>query len=284
MPGFVNTHSHLMGCLQKGPDRGSADRVGRTLSLAMPLQRKYIKPEEVYWPAMHARARAGANRHHDHQRGLVVRARGGEDRPRHRGYAPSSPITSASTTLTAASGIQERRYDVAEGQRAIEASLAFIDRVARWRRWRITCKSTRSRPTRARRKTLLLQIKDLAEKRGLGYNVHLARFPRGSSTCARRTGRARSSTCTGSAISRRSSLARTAVFMSPAEWRSCATTGAHMSHTAYLVGKRGYLTPMDEIYRQACRSPRADGLSTDVFKIMRAAIILGRHQARSAAV
>jgi len=59
-----------------------------------------------------------------------------------------------------------------------------------------------------------------------------------------------------------------------------AETGAHMSHTAYLVGKRAYFPPMTEIYKQGVSvSIGSDWLSNDVFKILRAAILLARHQA-----
>jgi cytosine/adenosine deaminase-related metal-dependent hydrolase len=73
--------------------------------------------------------------------------------------------------------------------------------------------------------------------------------------------------------------------MTPGEVAIMKETGAHMSHTAYLVGKRGYFPPMPEIYRQGVSvSIGADWLSTDVFKIMRAAILLARHQAKSTTI
>jgi 5-methylthioadenosine/S-adenosylhomocysteine deaminase len=75
------------------------------------------------------------------------------------------------------------------------------------------------------------------------------------------------------------------VFMTPDEVGIMKDTGAHMSHTAYLVGKRGYFPPMTEVYRQGVSvSIGADWLSLDVFKIMRAAILLARHQAKSPAI
>jgi 5-methylthioadenosine/S-adenosylhomocysteine deaminase len=75
------------------------------------------------------------------------------------------------------------------------------------------------------------------------------------------------------------------VFMTPAEVGIMKDTGAHMSHTAYLVGKRGYFPPMDEVYRQGVSvSIGADWLSNDVFKTLRAAILLARHQAKSTTI
>jgi len=52
LPGFVNTHSHLMGAFNKGLTEDPPKLSGGLFTLAMPLQRKYIRPEEVYWPAM----------------------------------------------------------------------------------------------------------------------------------------------------------------------------------------------------------------------------------------
>ena len=58
-----------------------------------------------------------------------------------------------------------------------------------------------------------------------------------------------------------------------------AASGAHMSHTAYLVGKRGYFPPMKSLYASgASVALGSDWLSNDMFKIMRAAILLARQQ------
>ncbi len=55
-----------------------------------------------------------------------------------------------------------------------------------------------------------------------------------------------------------------------------------MSHTAYLVGKRAYFPPMAEVYRLGVSvSLGSDWLSNDMFKIMRAAILLARQQSGS---
>src|SRR5262245_31019457 len=55
LPGFVNTHSHLMGAFNKGLTEDPPTVSGGLFTLAMPLQREYVRPEDVYWPAtMHA--------------------------------------------------------------------------------------------------------------------------------------------------------------------------------------------------------------------------------------
>ena len=54
-------------------------------------------------------------------------------------------------------------------------------------------------------------------------------------------------------------------------------TGSCMSHTAFLVAKRGYYPPMKQIYAAGMRvSLGSDWLSNDMFKVMRSAIILPR--------
>jgi cytosine/adenosine deaminase-related metal-dependent hydrolase len=56
-----------------------------------------------------------------------------------------------------------------------------------------------------------------------------------------------------------------------------AETGACMSHTAFLVGKRGYYPPMDRIYPSGMKvSLGTDWLSNDMFQVMRSAIVIPR--------
>jgi len=73
--------------------------------------------------------------------------------------------------------------------------------------------------------------------------------------------------------------------MSQEDAEQFAASGAHMSHTAYLVGKRGYFPPMQTLYaNKASVALGSDWLSNDMFKIMRSAILLARQQAGSVAV
>jgi 5-methylthioadenosine/S-adenosylhomocysteine deaminase len=284
MPGFVNTHSHLMGAFNKGLTEDPPTVSGGLFSLAMPLQRKYIKPEEVYWPAMmHAleTVRTGTTTINEvwwFEREVAKTVRDIGLR------AVIAENISEHDLTRLHPDIQERHYDAGEGQRAIDASLAFIDEWHGGADGRITCKFGPFSADTCSENTLL-QIKDLAEKRGLGYHVHLAQIPGEVEYMRKAYGKGSVEYLHGLGYLSPKFVGAHCVFMSPAEVAIMRDTGAHMSHTAYLVGKRGYFPPMDEIYRQGVSlSIGADWLSTDVFKIMRAAIILGRHQARSAAV
>ena len=284
MPGFVNTHSHLMGAFNKGLTEDPPTVSGGLFSLAMPLQRKYIKPEEVYWPAMmHAleTVRTGTTTINEvwwFEREVAKTVRDIGLR------AVIAENISEHDLTRLHPDIQERHYDRDEGRRAIEASLAFIDEWHGGADGRITCKFGPFSADTCSERTLL-EIKDLAEQRGLGYHVHLAQIPGEVEYMRKAYGKGSVEYLHGLGYLSPRFVGAHCVFMTPAEVAIMRDTGAHMSHTAYLVGKRGYFPPMDEIYRQGVSlSIGADWLSTDVFKIMRSAIILGRHQARSAAV
>jgi 5-methylthioadenosine/S-adenosylhomocysteine deaminase len=67
------------------------------------------------------------------------------------------------------------------------------------------------------------------------------------------------------------------VFMDDEDIAIMCETGACMSHTAYLVSKRGYYPPMDRIYKAGMNvALGSDWLSNDMFKVMRSAIVVPR--------
>jgi Cytosine deaminase and related metal-dependent hydrolases len=67
------------------------------------------------------------------------------------------------------------------------------------------------------------------------------------------------------------------VFVDEEDIAIMVETGSCMSHTAFLVAKRGYYPPMKQIYAAGMRvSLGSDWLSNDMFKVMRSAIILPR--------
>jgi 5-methylthioadenosine/S-adenosylhomocysteine deaminase len=67
------------------------------------------------------------------------------------------------------------------------------------------------------------------------------------------------------------------VFVDEGDIEILRETGACMSHTAFLVAKRGYYPPMNKLYAAGVSvSLGSDWLSNDMFKVMRSAIILPR--------
>lgn len=284
LPGFVNTHSHLMGAFNKGLTEDPPQLSGGLFTIAMPLQRQFVRREEVYWPAMmHAleTVKTGTTTINEvwwfeHEVAKVIRDLG------LRAVVAENISEHDLTKLHP--DHQERHYDADEGTRAVETALSFIDDWHGKADGRITCKfGPFSADTCSER--MLLRIKELADQRGLGYHVHLAQIPGEVEYMRKAYGKGSVEYLHGLGYLSPRFVGAHCVFMTPDEVGIMKDTGAHMSHTAYLVGKRGYFPPMDEVYRQGVSvSIGADWLSNDVFKIMRAAILLARHQAKSTTI
>lgn len=284
LPGFVNTHSHLMGAFNKAITEDPPALSGGLFKIAMPLQCKYIRPEEVYWPAtMHAleTLRTGTTTINEvwwFEREIAKAVRDVGLR------AVIAENISEHDLTKLHPDYQERHYDLDEGRRAIETALAFIDEWHGGADGRITCRFGPFSADTCSEATLV-RIRELAAARDLGFHVHLAQIP-GEVEYMRKTyGKGSVQYLHGLGYLSPRFVGAHCVFMTPDEIDIMKDTGAHMSHTAYLVGKRGYFPPMPEIYERGVSvSIGADWLSNDMFKILRAAILLARHQAKSTAV
>ena len=284
LPGFVNTHSHLMGAFNKALTEDPPQLAGGLFKVAMPLQCKYIRPEEVYWPAtMHAleTLRTGTTTINEvwwFEREIAKAVRDVGLR------AVIAENISEHDLTRLHPDYQERHYDLDEGKRAIEAALAFVDEWHGGADGRITCRFGPFSADTCSEATLV-GIRELAESRGLGFHVHLAQIPGEVEYMRKAYGKGSVQYLHGLGYLSPRFVGAHCVFMTPGEIDIMKETGAHMSHTAYLVGKRGYFPPMPEIYKRGVSvSIGADWLSNDMFKILRAAILLTRHQAKSTAV
>jgi len=284
LPGFVNTHSHLMGAFNKAITEDPPQLSGGLFKVAMPLQCKYIRPEEVYWPAtMHAleTLRTGTTTINEvwwFEREIAKAVRDVGLR------AVIAENISEHDLTRLHPDYQERHYDLDEGKRAIETALAFIDQWHGGADGRITCRFGPFSADTCSEATLV-RIRELAEARGLGFHVHLAQIPGEVEYMRKAYGKGSVQYLHGLGYLSPRFVGAHCVFMSPDEIDIMKDTGAHMSHTAYLVAKRGYFPPMPEIYKRGVSvSIGADWLSNDMFKILRAAILLARYQAKSTAV
>lgn len=284
LPGFVNTHSHLMGAFNKALTEDPPQLSGGLFKIAMPLQRRYIRPEEVYWPAtMHAleMLRTGTTTINEvwwFEREIAKTVRDVGLR------AVIAENISEHDLTKLHPDYQDRHYDLDEGKRAIETALAFIDEWQGGADGRITCRFGPFSADTCSEGTLV-RIKALAEARGLGFHVHLAQIPGEVEYMRKAYGKGSVQYLHGLGYLSPRFVGAHCVFMTPEEIDIMKDTGAHMSHTAYLVGKRGYFPPMAEIYKRGVSvSIGADWLSNDMFKILRAAILLTRQQAKSTAV
>ncbi len=281
LPGFVNTHTHLMGAFNKGLTEDPPCVSGGLFTIAMPLQRKYIRPEEVYWPAlMHAMEMLKTGTTTINEVWWFEREVAKSVRDLGLRAVIAENISEADLTRLGPANLQ-RDFHADEGKRSIDAALAFIEEWHGAADGRITCRfGPFSADTCSER--ALLRVKELAEKRGLGFHVHLAQIPGEVEYMRKAYGKGSVEFLRDLGYLSPKFVGIHCVFMTPDEVGMLKDAGAHMSHTAYLVGKRAYFPPMTEVYRRGVSvSIGSDWLSNDVFKILRAAILLARHQAAS---
>ncbi|MFQ5693441.1 MAG: amidohydrolase family protein [Nitrospinota bacterium] len=279
LPGFVNTHTHLMGAFNKALTEDPPCVSGGLFTIAMPLQRKYIRPEEVYFPAMvHAMemVRTGTTCINEVWWFEQETAKAVRDLGLRAVIAEN--ISEADLTRLGPDNLH-RDFDEDEGKRSIDEALAFIEGWHEAAGGRITCRFGPFSPDTCSEKTLL-RVKELAGKKGLGYHVHLAQIPGEVEYMRKAYGKGSVEFMGDLGYLSPNFVGIHCVFMTPDEIAMMAESGAHMSHTAYLVGKRAYFPPMTEVYKQGVSvSIGSDWLSNDVFKILRAAILLTRQQA-----
>lgn len=284
LPGFINTHIHMIGGLNKGLTEDLSGVSGGLFKIAMPLHYVYAQAPEVYWLAsMHALecVRTGTTTVNEmgkfeQEVAKVVRDVGLR--------AVMAENIRDSAVVDVRPGVVERTFVPADAEHCIDAALAFIDDWHGKADGRITCRFGPNAPDTCAESTLV-RVKELADKRGFGLHTHLAQVPGEREYVVKAQGKSPVKYLADLGYLNSSLVAAHCVFMSDEDAEMFAASGAHMSHTAYLVGKRGYFPPMNTLYaNKASVALGSDWLSNDMFKIMRAAILLARQQAGSVAV
>ncbi len=279
VPGFINTHTHLVGALHKGMSEDVSGLSGGLFTVIHPLHQRYVRREDVYWPAfIHAveMLKTGTTCINETwwfqsecakcARDLGIRA-----------------VLAEAIREVPLGGLGpknlERNWDKRLGEESFEAAVKLIDEWHGKENGRITCRVAPMAPDRCS-EALLARCKNLAETHRLGYHVHLAQIPGEREFIEHAYGKGPVEFMRDTGLLGPNFIGVHCVFMNPEEVQIMAETGAHMSHTAYLVAKRAYFPPMPSIYRAGVSvSLGSDWASNDMFKIMRTAILLARHQA-----
>jgi 5-methylthioadenosine/S-adenosylhomocysteine deaminase len=281
LPGFVNTHIHLNGAINKALTEDLSGISGGLFKVAMPLHYKYLQRSDVYWLAlMHALEvlKTGTTTVNEIGRfesevAKVVRDSGLR--------AVMAENIRETDVMQVRPGNLQRDFIAEEAESCIEMSLAFIKEWQGAADGRITCRFGPNAPDNCSEQTLL-KVKELAEKHQIGLHTHLAQVPGEAEYVNKAYGKSPVKFLHDIGYLSPNLVAAHCVFMSPEDVMIMRDTGAHMSHTAYLVGKRAYFPPMTEVYRQGMSvSLGSDWLSNDMFKMMRAAILLARQQCGS---
>ncbi len=279
LPGLINTHTHLMGAFNKGLTEDLPAVSGGLFRVAMPLQAKYIKAEEVYLPSMvHAMEMVKTGTTcinetwwYQGEAARVVRDLG------IRGVLAES-IYEADLTGLGPRNLT-RQFDGDTGKKTVDAAIELIEEWDGKADGRITCRLAPFSPDTLSEKTFV-KVMELNERLRVGYHIHLAQIPGEVEFMRKCYGKGSVEFCRDLGILGPDFIGVHCVFMSEEEVDLMKETKAKMSHTAFLVGKRGYFPPMREVYRKGLNvSLGSDWLSNDMWKVMRAAILLARVQA-----
>ena len=278
LPGLVNTHIHLVGSLNKGTTEDAKRAMGGSFKRAIPLQEDHVFADDVYFHALvHGieAVKTGTTTLNEMWwympepakvvKDLGVRAVvGGVVREMNTGQ-----ITPGKFDRTWLPELAKRNLDECE---------ALIQEWHGAAKGRITTRVAPDGPDRARPETLA-KCGELARKYGVGLHTHCASVPAEQAFMEHNYGKRSVEVLEDCGLMGPDMLAVHCVFLSDRELEIFRSTDTKFGHTAYLVGKRGYMPPMEKFYNSGIEiSLASDWISNDMWTIMKAAVILARVQ------
>jgi 5-methylthioadenosine/S-adenosylhomocysteine deaminase len=275
LPGFVNTHTHLAGALSKGITE-DATTFGGPFRIALGMHENVIRKEDVLLPGMvHGveMLKTGTTTinecwWHQPQSARIIEKVG------LRGVVGAEIREVDSSTI--GFGRMERTWDAHLVQEGLDEAQDLFENWQGRAGGRITCRIAPDGPDRLRPETLGM-LGDLARKHGVGLHAHLCSVPGEAEFMKATWGKASVPLLRELGLLSKDFIGAHCVYMDEEDIAIMAETGACMSHTAFLVGKRGYYPPMNKIYPSGMSvSLGTDWLSNDMFQVMRSAIVIPR--------
>ena len=275
LPGFVNTHTHLAGALTKGITE-DVPTFGGPFRIALGMHENVIRKEDVLLPGrVHGveMLKTGTTTinecwWHQPQSARII------DKVGLRGVVAAEIREVDSSTI--GFGRLERQWDERLVQEGLEEAADLLQNWNGRAGGRITCRIAPDGPDRLRPETLGM-LGDLARKHGVGLHAHLCCVPGEAEFMQAMWGKTSIPLLRELGLLSPDFIGAHCVFMDDDDIAIMAETGACMSHTAFLVGKRGYYPPMDRIYPSGMSvSLGTDWLSNDMFQVMRSAIVIPR--------
>ncbi|MCB8878059.1 amidohydrolase family protein [Acidisoma silvae] len=275
LPGFVNTHTHLAGALTKGMTE-DVPTFGGPFRIALGMHENVIRKEDVLLPGMvHGveMLKTGTTTinecwWHQPQSARIVENVG------LRGVVAAEIREVDSSRI--GFGRMEREWD----QRLVEEG--FDEAQELFENWqgkangRITCRVSPDGPDRLRPETMA-RLGELARKHNVGIHTHLCAVPGEAEFMQATWGKKSIPLLQELGMLGPNFIGAHCVYMDDEDIGIMSDTRSCMSHTAFLVGKRGYYPPMEKVYKSDMGvSLGSDWLSNDMFMVMRSAIILPR--------
>ncbi|MDH3692824.1 MAG: amidohydrolase family protein, partial [Gammaproteobacteria bacterium] len=173
-------------------------------------------------------------------------------------------------------GRMERDWDEALLEQGIEEQIDLIENWHGKANGRITCRVGPDGPDRLRPESLA-RLRELADRYHIGLHAHLCSVPGEAEFMLHSWGKRSIPLLQELGVLGADFIGAHCVYVEDEDIEIMAQTGTKMSHTAYLVAKRGYYPPMDKFYKSGVGvALGSDWLSNDMWKVMRAAIIVPR--------
>jgi 5-methylthioadenosine/S-adenosylhomocysteine deaminase len=173
-------------------------------------------------------------------------------------------------------GNMERKWDRRMADQGIDEAIDLIENWHGKADGRITCRVAPDGPDRCTPK-LLVELKELADKYGIGLHAHTASIPGEAEFMLHTYGKRTIHFLNDLGLLGPGYVGAHCAFVDDSEIEVMRETGMHMAHTAYLVAKRGYYPPMERIYKAGVSvALGSDWLSNDMWKVMRFAALIPR--------
>lgn len=275
LPGLVNTHTHVAGAITKAMTE-DVSGYGGAFKVALPLHEHYVRKEDVYLPGLlHAveMIRTGTTTinecwWHQPESAKVIRDSG------LRGVVAAEVREMDSSE--AGFGRMERNWNRRMADEGVEEAIDLLENWHGKADGRITCRVAPDGPDRCTPR-LLVQLKELADKYGVGLHAHTASVPGEAEFMLHTYGKRTIHFLNDLGLLGPGYIGAHCAFVDDGEIEVMGATGTCMSHTAYLVAKRGYYPPMEKIYKAGVSvSLGSDWLSNDMWKVMRFAALIPR--------
>jgi 5-methylthioadenosine/S-adenosylhomocysteine deaminase len=278
LPGLVNTHTHLVGALNKGTTEDAKRAMGGSFKRAIPLQEDHVFADDVYFPSLvHGieALKTGTTTVNDMWWYMPEPAKVVKDLGIR---AVVGGVVREMNTGKITPGKFDREWLPELAKRNLEECEALIQEWHGAANGRITARVAPDGPDRMRPETLA-QCGDLARKYGVGLHTHCASVPAEQAFMEHNYGKRSVEVLADCGLMGPDMVAVHCVFVNDRELDIFKRTNTRFGHTAYLVGKRGYMPPMEKFYTSGIEiSLASDWISNDMWNIMRAAIILARVQ------
>ncbi len=275
LPGFVNTHTHLAGALTKALTE-DVPTYGGPFRIALGMHENVIKKDDLLLPGM--------------VHGVEMLKTGTTTINECWWHQPQSARIIKEVGLRGVVGAEIREVDSSKigfgrvdrnwDSRLVEEGLEEAEDL--FENWhgaadgRITCRVAPDGPDRLRPETLG-RLGELARRHKVGLHTHLCSVPGENEFMVQAWGKRSVPLLKELGLLGPDFIGAHCVFLDEDDIAIMAETGACMSHTAFLVAKRGYYPPMKQIYAAGMSvSLGSDWLSNDMFKVMRSAIVIPR--------